>query len=119
MYLSDHKFLLLFGSLYLIHCTFAQTHLLPQTIYNEEVTNHYIGNLEMDINPSPIIIKEGINITVHGTMQFLKELPQDTTIGLNFTYTFEKSNNTHHIPCFNLTNLVSHFFQKITNAILR
>ena len=119
MFSSDHKFSSFFGTLYFIHCTLSQTHLLPQTIHNEEVTNHYIGNLEMDINPSPIIIKEGKNITIHGTMQFLKELPQNTTIGLNFTYTFEKSNKTHHIPCFNLPELVSHFFQKLIHAILK
>ena len=107
MLLCKHIFLKVFGILCAIYGCFAQTHILPLTRYNETIINHYVGHLEMDISPFPIEIKEGKQITIHGAMQFLKEIPLNTTIGLNFNYTFEDTNYTLQIPCLHLKELVS------------
>ena len=98
--------LILLGSLYFAQCTSAG--LVPQSICSEKVTNHYIGNLEMAITPNdPILIKEGENITVHGAMQILREIPKNTTIGLNFTYTLEEGNITVPIPSLEFVSIAT------------
>ena len=114
MLLCEYNFLKVIGILCATYGCFAQTHILPLTRYNETIINHYVGHLEADISPFPIKIKEGETITIHGTMQFLKEIPLNTIIGLNFTYTFEDTNYTLPIPCINLTkftDLVSYIYK--------
>ena len=44
---------------------------------NENVTNHYIHNLELAIEPNPILIKRGEHVTIHLGFDLMKTFPPD------------------------------------------
>ena len=87
---------LLFFVIFLLTVSYACADQLDVKICNKKQTNQYVDNIDLAIDPNPILIAPSVTIRFHFGIDILKDIPKGSSLDLHVT---KKGLIPLHIPC--------------------
>ena len=91
---------LLFVVIFLFTVSYACADELDVKICNKKKTNQYVDNIDLVIDPNPILIAPGVTIRFHFGIDILKDIPEGSSLDLRIT---KKGLIPLHIPCLEVS----------------
>ena len=83
-------------SIFLFGTYLASAKQIDVSVCNGDVTNQYVNNIDLAIDPYPVQIKAGATIRLHFGIDILKDVSTGSSITLNLKKGFLP------IPCLNV-----------------
>ena len=100
---SKMKFL--FFVIFLLTVSYACADQLDVKICNKKQTNQYVDNIDLAIDPNPILIAPSVTIRFHFGIDILKDIPNGSSLKLKIT---KKGLIPVHIPCLEVSHFLKH-----------
>ena len=100
-FLPKMKFLVLLGALCVAQYTLAEQ--IDVEVCNADVTNTFVNNIDLAIDPNPIEVKAGKTISLHFGVDVLKEVAVGATLELKL------KKGLLPIPCIDVSIMLEIF----------